>query len=168
MISLRDINYVRLGTRDLDAATRFACQVVELELTRTEGRSRYFRSDQREHTLVYFDGDPDDHTVGFELESTSAVDRAGGELSNAGLEVRAGSALACEQRGVRAFINFRDHSGNSIDLVAGTNESARLSRRRSRRGLPASATSDFAQPMLVATSGYGRMCLARGSATASV
>ena len=124
MINLRDINYVRLGTRDLDTATRFACQVVGLELAHTEGGSRYFRSDRREHTLVYFDGDPDDHTVGFELESTAALDRAGGELSNAGLEVRAGSALACERRGVRAFVNFRDLSGNSIDLVAGPNESA--------------------------------------------
>jgi 2,3-dihydroxy-p-cumate/2,3-dihydroxybenzoate 3,4-dioxygenase len=124
MITLRDINYVRLGTRDLDAATSFACQVVGLVLGRTEGGTRYFRSDQREHTLVYFDGDPDDHTVGFELESTSALDRAGSELSNAGLEVRAGSALACERRGVRAFVNFRDLSGNSIDLVAGPNKSA--------------------------------------------
>jgi 2,3-dihydroxy-p-cumate/2,3-dihydroxybenzoate 3,4-dioxygenase len=123
MIDLRDIRYVRLGTRDLDAATRFACRTVGLELARSEGRSRYFRSDRREHTLVYFDGDPTDHTVGFELKSTAALDHAGGELSDAGLEVRAGSALACEQRGVRAYINFRDPSGNSIDLVVGPRES---------------------------------------------
>jgi 2,3-dihydroxy-p-cumate/2,3-dihydroxybenzoate 3,4-dioxygenase len=119
MINLTDISYVRLGARDLDTATRFACQVVGLELGLTDGGSRYFRSDRRDHTLVYFDGDPADHTVGFELDGAAALDSAAGELSDAGLEVCAGSAVACEQRGVRAFVNFRDLSGNSIDLVEG-------------------------------------------------
>ncbi len=37
MIHLHDIRYVRLGTRDLDAATRFATEVVGLQLAAREG-----------------------------------------------------------------------------------------------------------------------------------
>ena len=58
MIDLLDIRYVRLGTRDLDAADRFAREVVGLELARAEAGARYYRSDDRDHTLVYFEGDP--------------------------------------------------------------------------------------------------------------
>ena len=118
MINLGDISYVRLGTRDLDAATRFACQVVGLELARTEGGSRYFRSDRRDHTLVYYDGDPADQTVGFELEDLGARSRqqrlgnAGGSTSARGLRLPANSA-ACRPSLTSAT------SGNSIDLVAG-------------------------------------------------
>lgn len=117
MIELLDLRYVRLGTRDLGAADRFARQVVGLEAVRNEAGARYYRSDQRDHTLVYFDGDPADHTVGFELRDAVALDAAAAALSDAGAPVRRGSADACEQRRVRAFINFRDPSGNSVDLV---------------------------------------------------
>ena len=65
MISLRDIRYVRLGTRDLLGAGRYAREVLGLELGRQEAGTLYLRSDARDHTLVYFDGDPADHTVGF-------------------------------------------------------------------------------------------------------
>lgn len=56
MIDLLDIRYVRLGTRDLDAADRFAREVVGLEAAREEAGARYYRSDDRDHTLVYFEG----------------------------------------------------------------------------------------------------------------
>ena len=71
MIDLQDIRYVRLGTRDLAAADRFAREVVGLELARVEAGARYYRSDDRDHTLVYFEGDPADHTVAFELRDGS-------------------------------------------------------------------------------------------------
>jgi 2,3-dihydroxy-p-cumate/2,3-dihydroxybenzoate 3,4-dioxygenase len=114
---LWDIRYVRLGTRDLAGAERFATRIVGLQRIRDEAGSLYFRSDQRDHTLVYFEGDPADHTVGFELRSMAELEAAAAELSNAGFEVRHGSSDACEQRRVRAFVNFRDWTGNSIDLV---------------------------------------------------
>ncbi len=117
MIELLDIRYVRLGTPDLAGADRFARQVVGLELARLEGAAHYYRSDARDHTLVYFQGDPADHTVGFEVRDASALEAAAAALSNANIEVRTGSADACEQRRVGAFINFRDPSGNSVDLV---------------------------------------------------
>jgi 2,3-dihydroxy-p-cumate/2,3-dihydroxybenzoate 3,4-dioxygenase len=117
MIDLWDIRYVRLGTRDLDSATRYARGVVGLELGREEAGARYFRSDGRDHTLVYFEGDPSDHTVGFELRDQEALESAAVQLDAAQVVVHTGTAEECEQRRVKAFINFRDLTGNSIDLV---------------------------------------------------
>ena len=125
MINLTDISYVRLGTRDLQGAQRFARGVLGLELVREEAGGHYFRSDNRDHTLVYFDGDPADHTVGFEVESMAELEAAAAELSNRGLPVHAGTAEECEQRHARAFIAFKDPTGNQIELVYNPHHSGR-------------------------------------------
>lgn len=125
MIDLLDIRYVRLGTRDLAQADRFAREVLGLERVRQAAGASYFRSDDRDHTLVYFEGDPADQTVGFELRTGAELDAAAAELSNRGLEVRAGTQQQCEQRHVRAFVQFRDPTGNRIDLVVGPHHSGR-------------------------------------------
>ena len=125
MINLLDIRYVRLGTRQRDQADLFAREVLGLERARQEAGASYFRSDSRDHTLVYFEGDPADHTVGFELRTRDELDAAAAELSNAGVEVRLGSADECEQRHVRSFIHFKDPTGNKIDLVLGPHHSGR-------------------------------------------
>lgn len=125
MIDLLDIRYVRLGTRDLDAADRFAREVVGLELAREDAGARYYRSDDRDHTLVYFEGDPRDHTAGFELRSAAELEAAAAALSDRGFEVQRGSADAREQRRVHDFISFRDPSGNRIDLMLRPQHSGR-------------------------------------------
>jgi 2,3-dihydroxy-p-cumate/2,3-dihydroxybenzoate 3,4-dioxygenase len=125
MIDLLDIRYVRLGTRDGAHAERFAREVLGLERVRREAGATYFRSDSRDHTLVYFEGDPADHTVGFELRTSDELEAAAAELSNRGIDVRAGSAQECEQRRVKAFVHFRDPTGNKIDLVVQPHHSGR-------------------------------------------
>lgn len=125
MIDLLDIRYVRLGTRDLDAADRFAREVVGLERVREEAGARYYRSDDRDHTLVYFEGAPHDHTVAFELRTADALQAAAAQLSDHGVEVRAGSREACEQRHVGNFVTFRDPTGNRIELVVKPHHSGR-------------------------------------------
>jgi 2,3-dihydroxy-p-cumate/2,3-dihydroxybenzoate 3,4-dioxygenase len=125
LIDLHDIRYVRLGTRDLARANRYARDVVGLELAREEAGAHYFRSDDRDHTLVYFEGDPSDHTVGFELRTAAELDAAASLLGNAGIEVKVGSSEQCEQRRVQGFVNFRDPTGNSIDLVVRPHHSGR-------------------------------------------
>ncbi len=117
MIDLWDIRYVRLGTPDVETATRYACNVVGLELGRREGKSAYFRSDDRDHTLVYFEGDPQDHTVGFELRDMHELQVAASTLDAADIAVHAGTTEQCAARAVKAYINFRDLNGSSIDLV---------------------------------------------------
>ncbi|MEN3362967.1 MAG: 2,3-dihydroxy-p-cumate/2,3-dihydroxybenzoate 3,4-dioxygenase, partial [Burkholderiales bacterium] len=125
MIELKDIRYVRLGTRNVGQATEYAQKILGLELVRKEQGACYFRSDNRDHTLVYFEGDPRDHTVAFELANASEFQAAATALSDAGYQVVSGSREACDQRAVGNFINFKDPSGNSIDLVLRPHHSGR-------------------------------------------
>ena len=81
MIDLFDIRYLRIGTPRLDEAIEFATKIVGLQLVAREGKAAYFRSDKvpvrgdtRDHTLVYFEGDPKDHAVGFDLRDPAAID----------------------------------------------------------------------------------------------
>jgi 2,3-dihydroxy-p-cumate/2,3-dihydroxybenzoate 3,4-dioxygenase len=74
---------------------------------------------------VYFDGDPRDHTAGFELRNAAALEAAAAALSDCGFELRRGSADAREQRRVHDFISFDDLSGNRIDLVLRPQHSGR-------------------------------------------
>ena len=117
VILLRDIRYVRLGTRDLDAAARFARDILGLEPAGCDSNARYFRSDGRDHTLVYFTGEPHDHATAFELEGREALHAAGEVLEGLKRDVKWGTKNGCEQRRVESYLGFRDPSGNQIELV---------------------------------------------------
>ena len=125
MINLHDIRYVRLGTSDLDSAVKYATDLLGLEVARVDGKSVYFRSDSRDHTLCYFEGDPRDHTSAFEVDTYEELGSAASLLMDNGYAVHQGSAAECEQRYVRDFINFKDPSGNSIDLIYAPHHSGR-------------------------------------------
>jgi 2,3-dihydroxy-p-cumate/2,3-dihydroxybenzoate 3,4-dioxygenase len=125
MIDLHDIRYLRIGTPDLEAAIRFATDIVGLQLVAREGKAAYFRSDKvevrgdtRDHTLVYFEGDPADHTIGFDLIDAADLDKVGAELERAGRPVHLGTRAECDARRVRAFLASSDPSGNKIEIVA--------------------------------------------------
>lgn len=117
MIDLHDIRYVRLNTRDLASATEYAQRILGLEVARRERKSVYFKSDSRDHTLVYSEGDPALQIAGFDVTSPEALDAAAAAIEAHRLEVRRGSRSECEQRYVDDFIAFRDPSGNAIELV---------------------------------------------------
>ncbi|MDM9560082.1 VOC family protein [Bordetella petrii] len=125
MIRLHDIRYVRLGTRDLASAARYATEVLGLEVARKEGKSVYFRSDGRDHTLCYFEGDPHDHTAAFEVDSPDELERAGAVLERSGYQVARGTRQAAEQRHVQDLLQFTDPSGNRIELVYAPHHSGR-------------------------------------------
>jgi len=117
MIELQDIRYVRLGTGDLAAARRFATEIIGLEVGAETADRLYLRSDDRDHTLCYFKGDPGDHTVAFEVDSPRDLERAADLLKQRGIESRRGNDEECADRRVVDVLNFRDPTGNSIDLV---------------------------------------------------
>ena len=125
MILLRDIRYVRLGTRDLDAAARFARDILGLEPAGCDTGARYFRSDSRDHTLVYLKGDPRDHATAFEVESQAALDAAGAVLEGLKRDVSWGTKDGCAQRRVEAYLVFKDPSGNQVELVVRPHHSGR-------------------------------------------
>ena len=124
MANLHDIRYLRIGTPKLDDAVEFATSIVGLQLVGREGKSAYFRSDKagvrgdtRDHTLVYFEGDPSDHTSAFDIRDRDDFERIGAELENAGHPVHYGTQEECERRRGRQFIAFKDPTGNKHEIV---------------------------------------------------
>jgi len=117
MIDLRRIRYVRIGTPDLGEATRFATTVLGLEAAGRERGMAYFRSDDRDHTICYVEGDPARHASAFEVSENADLAAIGAELERAGYPVHAGTAAEREARRVLDFISFADPSGNPIEIV---------------------------------------------------
>jgi 2,3-dihydroxy-p-cumate/2,3-dihydroxybenzoate 3,4-dioxygenase len=117
VIDLHDICYVRAGTRDLDSAALFAESFIGLDRVRRESGDVYFKSDDREHTLCYFEGDPQETIPGFELRDPALLDAAAATLESLEHHVRRGTREEAERRRVKDFIQFKDPSGNVIEFV---------------------------------------------------
>jgi 2,3-dihydroxy-p-cumate/2,3-dihydroxybenzoate 3,4-dioxygenase len=78
------------------------------------------RGDGRDHTLVYFAGDPADHATGWEVVDAAALGAAGAELESRQIRIERGTRLECEKRYVDDFLAFRDPSGNRHEIVIGS------------------------------------------------
>jgi 2,3-dihydroxy-p-cumate/2,3-dihydroxybenzoate 3,4-dioxygenase len=117
MINLHDIRYVRLGTTDLAQARLYATQMLGLQVAREANGAIYFRSDSRDHTLCYYEGDPQESTTAFEINTWEELDHAAQLLEDNGFAVRHGSREEAELRAVNELIHFRDPSGNQIELI---------------------------------------------------
>jgi 2,3-dihydroxy-p-cumate/2,3-dihydroxybenzoate 3,4-dioxygenase len=125
VIDLRDIRYVRLGTRDVEGASRYATSILGLQAAGRENGCRYFRSDGRDHTLAYFEGDPSDHAVGFDVSDAAALEAAASQVEAHRLPARWGTREECEARHVERMLRFTDPSGNAIELVHGAHAADR-------------------------------------------
>ncbi len=117
MINIADMQYVRLGTKDVDAAAKFLTETIGLQLVRREDGRAYLRGDERDHDICYFPGAPGDHTVGLKIETRAALDAAAAELEQAGVAVERGTPAECEERRVLDMVRFRDPSKNTFELV---------------------------------------------------
>ena len=117
MIDLRRIRYVRVGTPDLGEATAFATNVLGLQAAGRERGMAYFRSDDRDHTICYVEGDPREHVTAFEVSESADLQAIGAELERLGHPVHQGSPAEREQRRVEDFISFKDPSGNTLEIV---------------------------------------------------
>ncbi|MDO9413914.1 MAG: VOC family protein [Pseudolabrys sp.] len=116
-IAIEHLRYVRLGTRDLAAATDFAQRILGLQVIDKTDDQVTFRSDDRDHTLVYHRGEPGEQAVAFEVRYPADLDRAKTALEARGLKVTVGTADEAARRKVRAFLTFNDDSGNRFELV---------------------------------------------------
>lgn len=117
MINITGFRYCRLGTADLENTVTFAKDIIGLEVVGRENGAVYTRGDDRDHNICYFQGDPRDQTIGLALDSFEDLDGAESALSALGLEVHRGSAEEAAARRCMGYINFKDPSGNSIDLT---------------------------------------------------
>ncbi len=119
MITLTDIAYVRSGVADLDTATRFATEIVGLELAApTEAGVAHLRADHRHHCLALIEGPSGVLSSGFTVADSDALAAAETELERSGIAVRRGSAADARSRRVREFIAFDDPFGNRVELVS--------------------------------------------------
>ena len=119
MIALTDVAYVRSGAADLDAAIRFATEIVGLELAApSEQGVAHLRADHRHHCLALVEGPSGVIASGFTVADSDALEDAETELERSGLAVHRGSAAEARSRRVREFIAFDDPFGNRIELVS--------------------------------------------------
>lgn len=116
-IAIEQLRYVRLGTRDLPAAVDFAQRILGLQLIDKTEDSAHFRSDFRDHTLVYVAGDPAEQAVAFEVRTPEVLARAAAALEEAGYRVTRGDATGAATRRVKHYASFIDAGGNVIELV---------------------------------------------------
>lgn len=116
-IAIEQLRYVRLGTADLAGAVDFAQRVLGLQLVGRTEEAAYFRSDYRDHTLVFLHGLDAGQAIGFEVRDTQELDRAATLLTEAGFTVRPGDEDGCAARKVKAFIAVSLPAGYDIELV---------------------------------------------------
>ncbi len=154
MISLLDVSYVRLGTRDIEGAARFAVGYLGLEVSEHRKGAICFKSDAREHTLCYFEGNSADQAVAFEVRGKDDLDAAASELERLGHAVRSGTESEAAARHVRGFIAFKDPSGNGIELV-GPRIPANATTAAATPASPDSVMSASAHPMSSVMSSSG-------------
>jgi 2,3-dihydroxy-p-cumate/2,3-dihydroxybenzoate 3,4-dioxygenase len=117
MIIVDQLRYVRLGTRDLQTAVEFAQRILGLQLIDRSASAAYFRSDCRDHTLVFFQGEPTERAVGFEIHGQAEFERAITVLTECGVDPVQGNGHECAIRKAKAVASFRDPAGNTIELV---------------------------------------------------
>ena len=117
MISSEQLCYVRLGTQNLDRAVDFASRVVGLELIGRDDDQAWFRSDYRDHTLVFIAGDEADQTLGIEVRDQASLDSARADLEAAGLTAADGDEAGRTARKVKDYVTFMSPGGLRIDLV---------------------------------------------------
>jgi len=117
MIELRDLAYVRLGTKDLAGAERFTTGLLGLQAIRRGADRLYLRSNYRDHSLCYFAGEKREQAVGIELKDWNGLDAAMAALAAAGRPATRGTPAECADRAVEDFAWFDDPTGNRIELV---------------------------------------------------
>ena len=117
MVALEQLRYVRLVADDLGHAADFAQRMLGLEpIDRTEDLAT-FRSDFRDHTLVFATGDHAVQSIGLEVRYSTDLDAAVEGLRRLGIAAGRGSADDCALRKVKDMVSFADFSGNRIELV---------------------------------------------------
>ena len=125
MIDLRRIRYVRIGTPDLGEATRFATTVLGLQPAGRERGMAYFRSDDRDHTICYVEGDPAKHATAFEVSESADLAAIAAEIERAGHPVHRGHA-----GGARSAPRARLHRVRRSERQSDRDRLARAARQR--------------------------------------
>src|SRR5258708_29521912 len=114
MMEMKEISYVRFGTRDLQLAESFATSCLGLAVGDRSKKSLYLRSDDRAHTLCYTEGNPDEQAVGFEVDSEENLQAAAATLEALGHPVHGGAPAECAARMGKGFIALKEPPRHAI------------------------------------------------------
>ncbi|TDW24206.1 VOC family protein [Kribbella kalugense] len=125
MINLRDIAYVRSGTADLEAAVRFAVDIVGLQEQERDDGAAYLRADHRHHCLAFVEGESGVLASAFSLGDENELADAERQLEAAGVPVARGTSQQARARRVRDLLAFDDPFGNRFELVVDQARDAR-------------------------------------------
>ena len=116
-IVIEQLRYVRLGTADLAGAADFAQRILGLQLVDRTETEAFFRSDFRDHTLVYVAGDPGYRAVGLELRDPETLDRAASRFASAGFAAGRHDAEGAWRRKARGLVVVPMPAGYDLELV---------------------------------------------------
>lgn len=115
-ITIEQLRYVHLGSRDPGAAAAQAIALLGLqESWRSDGEVA-LRSDARACTLAYAQAPLSRQSIGLEVRDTETLARAVLALEAQGISARRDDALAA-RRQVKALLAFTTPGGLSIELV---------------------------------------------------
>lgn len=114
---IQQLRYVRLGTADFKGAIDFAHHILGLELVNQTETDAYFRSDCRDHTLVYVADDPSHRAIGLEVRDPQALQGLTCSLDTADFTVIPRDAAAAGRRKSRLVTSIPMRAGYDIDLV---------------------------------------------------
>lgn len=140
-IAIEQLRYIRLGTRDLPQATRFAGDELGLQAVGGITGEAAFRADERDYCLLFADESPKRQAVGLEVRDVAALEAAVAALQARGITARRDDAVAARRR-VRALLAFDTPGGISVELVVRPQTHGRrcfLSRDTGVTGLAAAA-----------------------------
>lgn len=116
-VPIEQLRYVRLGTRDLKGSIDFAQRILGLQLVDKTERDAYFRSDYRDHTLVYTADEPTRQAVGIEVYDPDDLDRAAALLHASGLRTVRDDAEGAGRRKARRLLSVPMPGGYDLELV---------------------------------------------------
>src|SRR6185437_9251739 len=110
MVQVTELGYIGIGVKDVDEWKNFATQVLGMELVDDGERDAcYLRMDYWHHRLVlHADGSDDLTYLGFRVAGAEELDEMRSQLSQAGINFRAGSDDEALQRHVLEFIKLND------------------------------------------------------------
>lgn len=115
-ITIEQLRYLHLGSRDPEASAQFACQVLGLQVAQRQQDEVAMRSDARAYTLVFAKAPPSRQALGLEVRDVDTLVRAAAQLAARGIEARRDDALAA-RRQVKALLVFTTPGGLDVELV---------------------------------------------------
>lgn len=115
-IAIEQLRYVVLGTRDLEAAHRFAVAELGLQVVNAGADEITLRSDERQYSVVLAKDEARRQAVGLEVRDDATLLAAAAALEARGMTLARDPALAA-RRNVRALAAFTTPGGVRIELV---------------------------------------------------